>query len=952
MSDALQKIYQIVANSKRQTDLPTASTMQDGDYLLIFPPGETLPRRIRKQDVKFDTESFKKFPTVDDFPITGSENRLYIAETVTINNVEYKNVIYVWNGTAYETGGGIEKMTPNGGNTTDTAQTLRDDIDTNTDNFQYYILLSEKGAAQGVATLDANQKLTASQLPDLAITDVELANENTISGFATNSGNYTFQKGDVIIIDDGNGNLTHYIYKGGTKTDVNEYSEISASEVLISQVQGLQAELDNRYTKTEADNKFVPKEGNTTINGTKTFTESPIVPTPTLDEHAVNKEYVDNLIDSAGEPFVTKWNVLTNDEIILPIGTEGINNVQVDWGDGTVDNLHSHTYQSDGVFTISILGMLEDFRFNQSNVSRSKLTEIVSWGTIAWKNVNFYGCNNLSTIPVESPNLINCVSILNLFRGTAIAELPLGLLSNAPNLRVAANAFRAMPNLTTINGGLFSKSPLISSVYGAFEDDSLLTTVPADLFQGCVGLLNAANLLRDTGVTAIPENLFWDCPVLEGVANLLYGTPIESLSPLLFKNSPDISDFTNFVRSTGSWTSNIPAFWVQFPNAVSTNAISNTTVPNYSEVPESWGGPVGVPMPPQEPIENRAYWNPATDRPEWLINGEWKSVEGGGGTTKPPVDETYTDVAALLADQNNQEKDYFYEITDASGLTAVSSGAAVLLYNASTPTGTESDYVIIWSENPIGIVEQPLTDSATVNWNVSENQVARLLATSAVGNTRSVTLSNSNPGVNYQLTYIQDATGGRELDLSNFDKVYGSIDLAANAESIITVMVTNQGTSIAVITSDESTKISYNDLQDLPIRTLKVVSGNYVAEIEDKNKIVSNPDNSTFKVPVDTFEEGDVLKGVASGTINDTIFIESNNALNENPTSIEIITPSGLKREVPRNGSFTIEMVSPTLGILTGDLVKEYEITASPDGTLWKTGQVDNSGNPIAPTAL
>jgi hypothetical protein len=40
-------------------------------------------------------------------------------------------------------------------------------------------------------------------------------------------------------------------------------------------------------------NNFVKKTGNETINGVKTFTESPIVPTPTTDYQTATKEYVD-----------------------------------------------------------------------------------------------------------------------------------------------------------------------------------------------------------------------------------------------------------------------------------------------------------------------------------------------------------------------------------------------------------------------------------------------------------------------------------------------------------------------------------------------------------------------------------------------------------------------------------------------------------------------------------
>ncbi|TXG82317.1 MAG: hypothetical protein E6R13_05130 [Spirochaetes bacterium] len=53
--------------------------------------------------------------------------------------------------------------------------------------------------------------------------------------------------------------------------------------------------LSNYYTKSEAVNMFVGLNSVQTIGGTKTFNASPIVPTPTLSTHAVNKGYVDGL---------------------------------------------------------------------------------------------------------------------------------------------------------------------------------------------------------------------------------------------------------------------------------------------------------------------------------------------------------------------------------------------------------------------------------------------------------------------------------------------------------------------------------------------------------------------------------------------------------------------------------------------------------------------------------
>ena len=58
---------------------------------------------------------------------------------------------------------------------------------------------------------------------------------------------------------------------------------------------------DKAYSKTEINtlyNTTVKLTENQTIAGVKTFTSSPIVPTPTTVNQAVNKQYVDNMVIS------------------------------------------------------------------------------------------------------------------------------------------------------------------------------------------------------------------------------------------------------------------------------------------------------------------------------------------------------------------------------------------------------------------------------------------------------------------------------------------------------------------------------------------------------------------------------------------------------------------------------------------------------------------------------
>lgn len=74
-------------------------------------------------------------------------------------------------------------------------------------------------------------------------------------------------------------------------TDLNStlapYMKTRAADAKYATQTGLSTGLAGKVSTT----------GNETINDTKTFGSSPIVPTPTADNHAVNKAYVDGMQD-------------------------------------------------------------------------------------------------------------------------------------------------------------------------------------------------------------------------------------------------------------------------------------------------------------------------------------------------------------------------------------------------------------------------------------------------------------------------------------------------------------------------------------------------------------------------------------------------------------------------------------------------------------------------------
>ena len=99
------------------------------------------------------------------------------------------------------------------------------------------------------------------------------------------------------------------------------------------------ADQDTTYTKTEVDGLFVNLTGDQDVDGVKTFTISPIVPTPTVGTQSANKQYVDGLVDPV--PPITGTATFTNttNNIALP----GIGSIGLEVGDvvqvtGTASN--------------------------------------------------------------------------------------------------------------------------------------------------------------------------------------------------------------------------------------------------------------------------------------------------------------------------------------------------------------------------------------------------------------------------------------------------------------------------------------------------------------------------------------------------------------------------------------------------------------------------------------
>ena len=122
-------------------------------------------------------------------------------------------------------------------------------------------------------------------------------------------------------------------------------------------------------------------------------------------------------IGSPPKRFQSTWDTTeagsSNNQVVLPLQSNGDYDFRIDWGDGTSnrDTITAydqaevtHTYDSTGVYEIRIIGGITGWRFNSVG-DDDKITEISKWGPLTFntQQTAFYGCSNLVLNATDSP---------------------------------------------------------------------------------------------------------------------------------------------------------------------------------------------------------------------------------------------------------------------------------------------------------------------------------------------------------------------------------------------------------------------------------------------------------------------------------------------------------------------------------------------------------------------
>jgi hypothetical protein len=269
-----------------------------------------------------------------------------------------------------------------------------------------------------------------------------------------------------------------------------------------------------------------------------------------------------------------------NQTFELPIGNYGSTtpNFVVDWDDGSDNTITSatdsnriHTFVTPGTYDISLNGIVPSFQVNNS-AYRGLYTAVIAWGQASFRQLNFHGCSNLTSIPSSggsatgNDGLSTIFNLDNFLRSTGITTLPDGLLDFCVNVTSFVDSFSFM-QITSIPTGFFDNCTQTLSFNSTFNQCFGLTSIPSGLFDNTTNVTNFSSTFKSCiSITSIPSGLFDNCLNVSTFFSVFrMPNPVNSLS------------------------GNAPELWTRSPEPLGLFAFRNATgLTNYASIPPNW----------------------------------------------------------------------------------------------------------------------------------------------------------------------------------------------------------------------------------------------------------------------------------------------------------------------------------------------------------------------------
>ena len=187
-----------------------------------------------------------------------------------------------------------------------------------------------------------------------------------------------------------------------------------------------------------------------------------------------------------------------------------------DWGDGTTDNLNTHTYSTKGKYTISMSGItsLASTIFDQSSSTVNYFLKDVRFGSIIYlSNYAFQYCNSLRSVTMSNTityignyTFQHCYSLESIVIPNTVETIGNYGLSICFSLRkiIMSNS------VTLIGNSAFNNCYSLKNIFLPTS----VTNFGASLFQYCYEL---ENVVITNAFSSITNNMFTACYSLKNI---------------------------------------------------------------------------------------------------------------------------------------------------------------------------------------------------------------------------------------------------------------------------------------------------------------------------------------------------------------------------------------------------------------------------------------------------
>ena len=248
-------------------------------------------------------------------------------------------------------------------------------------------------------------------------------------------------------------------------------------------------------------------------------------------------------------------------------------------------------YSGAGTYEVTIIGTCPGFKYNNSG-SKLLITEVISWGNVSFRELDFYGCSNLTTLPEETGKLTLVTSFQSCFRGcSSLTIIPSGLFDNNTIVTLFLYCFLNCTSLTAIPSNLFDNNTLAISFQSCFQGCTSLTAIPSNLFDNNTSAINVLSCFRNcTSLTAIPSNLFDNNILVYTFQNCFNKcNSLTSIPSGLFDNNTIVTHFGACFSNCSTLTGLAPTLWLREPEPTGTQCFYNATgLTNYGDIPVDW----------------------------------------------------------------------------------------------------------------------------------------------------------------------------------------------------------------------------------------------------------------------------------------------------------------------------------------------------------------------------